>query len=111
MIFKRTIEDFTCEHCGTAVTGTGYTNHCPKCLWGKHVDVHPGDRAEACQGMMQPIRVEGSSPDYTIVHKCTKCALERRNGVADNDDTTVLLALAEAEGNPSRRSAAEAERN
>lgn len=22
-----------CEHCSAEVLGTGYTNHCPKCLW------------------------------------------------------------------------------
>lgn len=36
--FTRVIEDFICENCGTEVKGNGYTNHCPKCLWSKHVD-------------------------------------------------------------------------
>jgi hypothetical protein len=92
--FQRRIEDFTCEHCGAAVHGDGYTNHCPKCLWSKHVDVNPGDRAEACGDMMEPIRLEGSSPDYRIVHRCTRCGVERRVGVNKNDDTMTILALA-----------------
>ncbi|MFA6992594.1 MAG: RNHCP domain-containing protein, partial [Candidatus Gracilibacteria bacterium] len=38
--FSRTIEDFVCEKCGAKVKGDGYTNHCPKCLWSKHVDIN-----------------------------------------------------------------------
>ena len=92
--FQRKIEDFVCEHCGMKVTGSGYTNHCPRCLWSKHVDVNPGDRKAACGGMMEPMRLEGSSPDYVIMHRCTRCNLERRNKVASLDDKEALLALA-----------------
>lgn len=92
--FQRYIEDFTCEHCGAEVKGTGYTNHCPKCLWGKHVDVNPGDRAEACGGMMEPIRVEGTTPRYTLVHRCVRCKAERRNMVAEADDGDAIVAVA-----------------
>ena len=56
--FVRRREDFVCEHCGTKVVGDGYTNHCPKCLWSKHVDIMPGDRAEDCQGLMRPIDIK-----------------------------------------------------
>ncbi|MBU3901416.1 RNHCP domain-containing protein, partial [Patescibacteria group bacterium] len=42
--FQRKIEDFVCGHCGPKIKGTGYTDHCPKCLWSQHVDVNPGDR-------------------------------------------------------------------
>lgn len=94
MVFKRTIEDFLCEHCGTEVIGTGFTNHCPKCLWSKHVDVHPGDRAEACGGMMEPVALEGSSPEYDIVHVCSKCSMRRVNRSSSNDDPETLLSVA-----------------
>ena len=93
--FQRRVEDFVCEHCGAKVVGDGYTNHCPRCLWSRHVDVNPGDRAETCMGMMEPIALEGSSPTYTIVHHCTRCGCERRNKTAPNDDAKALLALAE----------------
>jgi len=56
--FQRQKEDFVCGECGTTVSGTGYTNHCPQCLWSMHVDVNPGDRAAACGGMMEPKKVE-----------------------------------------------------
>ncbi|MFN2146641.1 MAG: RNHCP domain-containing protein, partial [Anaerolineales bacterium] len=35
--FQRRIEYFICEHCGAEVSGVGFTNHCPVCLWSKHV--------------------------------------------------------------------------
>ena len=49
--FIRKTEDFICEHCGREVRGNGYTNHCPYCLWSKHVDINPGDRAAGCGGL------------------------------------------------------------
>lgn len=92
--FQRTVEDFVCEHCGEKVRGNGYTNHCPRCLWSKHVDVNPGDRAEQCGGMMKPITLEGSSPDYRIVHACVRCGATRRVGVAPKDDRDAFVLLA-----------------
>jgi len=92
--FQRRVEDFVCEHCGIHVKGTGYTNHCPKCLWSKHVDVHPGDRAAGCTGMMEPIRVEGTSSEYSIVQKCVVCGHERKNAAAPEDDTDAVIAVA-----------------
>src|SRR3989344_2693847 len=56
-MFKKVIEDFTCEHCDTFVEGDGYTNHCPKCLWSLHVDNEPGDRANNCNGLMEPFGI------------------------------------------------------
>ena len=92
--FQRRAEDFVCEHCGTAVHGTGYTNHCPKCLWSKHVDVHPGDRGEKCGGMMEPVRIEGGTPDYAVVHRCVRCGMERRNRADTSDEPAALVAVA-----------------
>lgn len=95
-MFKRTIEDFVCEHCGVTVHGNGFTNHCPKCLWSKHVDVSPGDRAEGCQGLMKPVRIEGSTPEYTILHRCERCGAERRVRVGAGDDTAAIVGLAQS---------------
>lgn len=94
MSFTRTIEDFTCEHCGEHVVGSGYTNHCPRCLWSKHVDVSPGDRVADCGGMMKPAGIEGASPDYRIVHRCERCGYTRPNAVNKNDDMQAVLAIA-----------------
>ena len=98
MSFQKRVEDFQCEPCGAAVKGSGYTNHCPKCLWSKHVDVSPGDRAETCAGMMRPVRVEGATPDYMLVHQCERCGKERRNAVSNEDDMSAVTAIAKRRG-------------
>ncbi len=98
MSFKRTKEDFICEHCGVRVEGTGYTNHCPKCLWSKHVDIDPGDRAATCGGMMEPLALEGSTPKYRIVQKCVICGKFFRIAVSPDDDVEKLLALSSKGG-------------
>ncbi len=94
MAFVRNVEDFVCERCGAKVTGTGYTNHCPKCLWSKHVDVDPGDRGASCGGMMEPTRIEGGTDDMRIIHRCIKCKFQRRQRVAVEDDGDALVRLA-----------------
>ena len=67
--FKRKIEDFVCGNCGENIKGDGYTNHCPKCLWSKHVDINPGDRASDCGGLMEPSKMEAKGGDYDLTHK------------------------------------------
>ncbi len=94
MSFKKTVENFTCEHCGVKVVGSGYTNHCPKCLYSKHVDIDPGDRLAACGGLMAPIAIEGSTgKGYTVLQKCQKCGYSRRNAIGVEDDVETVLAL------------------
>lgn len=94
MGFQRRTENFVCEKCKAKVKGTGYTNHCPKCLWSKHVDIEPGDRAEECGGLMEPVRVEGTAGKFRIMHRCTKCFKEHRNNMADDDNVDVAVAIA-----------------
>ncbi|MFZ2621131.1 MAG: RNHCP domain-containing protein [Minisyncoccia bacterium] len=91
MSFIKTKEDFICEKCGFFVNGNGYTNHCPQCLWSKHVDISPGDRASECCGMMEPIRVEKKGKEYTITHKCEKCNFEKPNKAVKEDDFQMLI--------------------
>lgn len=95
--FVRRKEDFTCGHCGKLVEGNGYTNHCPYCLWSKHVDIHPGDRANTCNGLMEPVRIESKGGKYIIIHRCTVCGEEKRNEAAKNDHFDVLLAVAQGQ--------------
>lgn len=94
-VFQRRKEDFQCEQCGFFVTGTGYTNHCPRCLYGKHVDVFPGDRAETCGGLMEPIQYEKNNGQEKLTHRCLRCGKVRKNKVQKEDDFEVLLALAQ----------------
>lgn len=91
--FTRTREDFACEHCGARVRGNGYTNHCPKCLWSKHVDVSPGDRAADCGGLMPPVGVLFTDGEYVLLHRCERCGHQRRNRAARGDDRQALAAL------------------
>jgi len=91
--FIKNKEDFTCERCGAPVFGNGYTNHCTKCLWSKHVDKDPGDRLEGCGGMMEPVSVEKKGSDYVITHVCLKCRFERRDSVRLEDDFDAVVAL------------------
>jgi len=91
--FKRTKEDFRCSHCGTGVTGNGYTNHCPNCLWSLHVDINPGDRQEKCEGEMVPNSVFQKNGEYFLVHKCQKCGLEKNNKVSDRDNFDKILSI------------------
>jgi hypothetical protein len=92
-LFQRRIEDFVCEHCGHKVIGSGYTNHCPKCLYSKHVDINPGDRKANCSGLMSPIGMELDHGEYTLLHKCTKCGFERKNKSVPEDDFNQIIKL------------------
>jgi hypothetical protein len=92
--FLKNKENFVCEKCGATVAGNGYTNHCPECLWSKHVDIFPGDRSEKCGGMMEPIRVEKKSGEYIIIHKCQKCGVEKPNKAVKEDNFQMLLQIA-----------------
>jgi len=93
-IFTKNKEDFLCEHCDAAVVGNGYTNHCPQCLWSKHVDVHPGDRAAGCGGLMEPAIVEIEAGESVLTHRCATCGHEKRNKVVPEDDYEKVLDVA-----------------
>jgi len=98
--FNEIDEEFVCEHCGKLVPKLGYScrNHCPYCLYSKHVDINPGDRQEECHGLLKPISVEISSKKgYVIVYKCEKCGQIRKNIAARDDDTDKLIKLTVAD--------------
>jgi len=92
--FQRRKEDFVCGYCSHRVEGSGYTNHCPVCLWSRHVDINPGDRQEPCQGLMEPVGVETKGDEYRILFRCTRCGQERWNKAAKEDNFEVLLQIA-----------------
>ena len=91
--FQKKAEDFKCENCGHEVIGTGYTNHCPMCLWSKHVDNFPGDRENICLGLMRPVRVEKKNNEYVIVHKCEICGEERKNKTSPQDNFEEIIKI------------------
>ena len=93
-------DPFICEYCGKSVGpikyGGSYRNHCPFCLWSKHVDTDiPGDRANDCQGLMEPITVTTRrTGEYVLTHKCTKCGFERYNRIAGDDNFDIITRIA-----------------
>ncbi|OGZ03320.1 MAG: hypothetical protein A2430_01875 [Candidatus Liptonbacteria bacterium RIFOXYC1_FULL_36_8] len=91
--FQRKIENFTCLNCGREVFGNGYTNHCPMCLWSRHIDINPGDREEKCGGMMEPVYVWKKGEKYILLHKCIKCGVERKNKISKDDNIGVLALI------------------
>ena len=91
--FQRCVENFSCENCGHQQRGTGYTNHCSKCLYSKHVDVQPGDRAADCGGLMAPVAVEPVKSSYRIFQRCVACGHERWNKSQEEDDFDTMLAI------------------
>jgi hypothetical protein len=91
--FTRTKENFICENCGHDMIGNGYTNHCSKCFYSKHVDINPGDRLNDCGGLMKPIDFIKKGNSFLIVHKCLKCAFVKNNKIQKEDDFDSLLKL------------------
>ncbi len=92
--FNKTVEDFICENCGKKIKGNGYTNHCPNCLYSKHVDINPGDRSCSCGGLMKPIEILQKNGNFIILHKCEKCGFERKNKTSDNDNYNKIIEIA-----------------
>ncbi|QQS60588.1 RNHCP domain-containing protein [Candidatus Falkowbacteria bacterium] len=94
--FKRTIENFICEHCQQEVVGNGYTNHCPHCLYSKHVDINPGDREATCGGLMKPMQIEIKGQEWIILHTCLICGFKKKNKVSPGDNREAIIQLAKS---------------
>ena len=91
--FQKNKEDFICQNCGQQNIGNGYTNHCARCLYSKHVDINPGDRAEECNSLMEPIEIFDKSNQIYIKHKCLKCDFERNNKISQNDSFQEVIKI------------------
>ena len=106
--FTEIDEEFICEHCGKLVPKLEYScrNHCPYCLYSKHVDINPGDRAEECKGDLVPVGAEkchgslkpigielNSKKGYVIIFRCEKCGAIRKNKAAKDDNMELIIKL------------------
>lgn len=91
MSFKMINESFDCENCKTQIekhpSGSA-RNHCPKCLYSKHLDKDsPGDRLSACHWLMKPIWQDMKKNKWTmLVHNCERCWKKILNKLAPDDN-------------------------
>ena len=99
---------FQCLHCREMVAihesmGTKHRNHCPFCLWSKHVDLEKsGDRKADCRDGMEPIGLTFKHEGYDkygklrkgeimIVHRCASCGDISINRIAADDNEFSIL--------------------
>ncbi len=94
--FNMIDEPFICENCGKEIKPLGYTarDHCPHCLYSKHVDINPGDRLETCKGLLKPIGIEkGKKEDFKIIYECQACHKRRKNVSAKDDSIEEIIKI------------------
>ena len=106
--FKILNEQFVCENCGADVPKTAQTtprDHCPACLWSKHIDINPGDRKNPCKGMLKPVGAKvHAKKKYIIVYECEKCGKRVQAKAILNDENAVddMDLIIELSANPLR---------
>ena len=94
-------ESFKCGHCkafvGPTIGGGRHRNHCPYCLYSRHVDdSRMGDRASSCGALMAPVgRFYRPKGEEVILHRCLGCGFERHNRVAADDNPVLVAQLPE----------------
>ena len=88
-------EKFICENCGQEVPKLEYSarDHCPYCLYSKHVDINPGDRANSCKGLLRPVDIEKFKDTYKIIYTCEKCGESHKNIMAIDDDMNEIIRI------------------
>jgi hypothetical protein len=95
---------FRCSHCKEWVIinsfmGTINRNHCPACLWSKHVDEQKGGREAVCHAGMRPIGLtfkhEGrfKQGELMLIHECAGCSKLSINRIARDDGNEGILAV------------------
>ena len=105
--------DFKCRHCGSYVSaakplaGVGNRNHCPYCLWSRHLDLfEAGDRLAACKASMRPVGLtlknsrnkyaRAASGELMLVHLCTDCERISINRIAADDHPEAIMEVFQA---------------
>lgn len=88
-------ENFICDNCGKEVVKSDYTarDHCPYCLYSKHVDIFPGDRMNECKGLLEPIDIEKFKGGFKIIYKCEKCEEIHKNIALVDDNMNLIIEL------------------
>ena len=90
-------EGFICENCNQLVEPLNYSSrdHCPYCLYSKHVDINPGDRKNTCKGLLVPIGIEKYKDTYKILYQCKKCKSLHKNVIARDDDMNEIIKISQ----------------
>jgi DNA-directed RNA polymerase subunit RPC12/RpoP len=103
-------QGFVCAHCGGYVScdrltaGVQNRNHCPYCLWSRHLDWREaGDRMAGCRAPMRPIGLttkrgrnkyaRAHDGELMLVHRCEACGQLSINRIAADDLETALLEI------------------
>jgi DNA-directed RNA polymerase subunit RPC12/RpoP len=100
---------FRCAHCWQPVSsnphrsGVNHRNHCPYCLWSRHLDLREaGDRLAACKAKMEPVGIAAKLlrkkygqllGELMLVHRCMDCGRVSLNRLAADDDPEMVLAV------------------
>ena len=82
--------------CAPSMAGVQNRNHCPACLWSRHLDWRsPGDRLSTCRAGMRPIGLttkrsrnkyaQERDGELMIIHQCTGCEKVVINRIAADD--------------------------
>ncbi|EKE27351.1 MAG: hypothetical protein ACD_3C00223G0028 [uncultured bacterium (gcode 4)] len=105
MAFIMRNEDFRCENCWKEILKHpewSARNHCPNCLYSKHVDdKFPWDRKSECHWLMKPIWIDHKKNKwYMIIHKCIICNKDIPNKIAPDDDFLNFIKTKNSNINP-----------
>jgi hypothetical protein len=100
-------QEFICVHCQQLVTcnpivaGVQNRNHCPCCLWSRHLDWRtPGDRLSPCRQAMEPVGLTTKrgknkyggerNGELMLIHRCG-CGAVVINRIAADDHQRSLI--------------------
>jgi len=110
-IYKKHRESgFTCIQCGFPVSverelsGVNNRNHCPRCLYSRHVDeLKAGDRKADCMSRMEPVGLTikqthkrygpPEQGELMLIHICKGCGKISINRIAADDDAAFIYKL------------------
>jgi len=110
---QRVETGFSCTHCHLLVScarnlsGVQNRNHCPYCLWSRHMDLKkPGDRLCECRAGMKPVGLtlkntnkkygDGQNGELMLIHICVKCGKTSINRIAADDDAFMIMGTFQA---------------
>lgn len=107
---RPTEQEFKCIQChqyvscAPLVAGVQNRNHCPACLWSRHLDwFEAGDRLSGCRAAMEPVGLttKRSKNKYArerdgelmLIHRCTGCAKIVINRIGADDSAAAILEI------------------